>query len=98
MAQLANSYAARFLALGARNMAQNADMNWTDKYSWTDVLNFANNGLTTDFAPIGQGLPWDGGSWWDLNIKYLRQPGWGRVDCRVVNLLDPAYPCEVSHK
>jgi starch-binding outer membrane protein, SusD/RagB family len=92
MAQLANSYAARFLTLGARNMAQNADMNWTDKYSWNDVINFTNNGITTDFAPEGQGLPWDGGSWWDLNIKYLRQPGWGRVDCRVVNLLDPDYP------
>jgi starch-binding outer membrane protein, SusD/RagB family len=89
--QLANSYAARFLALGARTKEANDQMNWTS-YTWNDVLNFTNSGITTDFAPEGEGLPWDGGSWWDLNIKYLRQPGWGRVDCRVVNLLDPVYP------
>jgi starch-binding outer membrane protein, SusD/RagB family len=90
--QLANSYAARFLALGARSKAQNDNMSWTDKYSWSDVETFASKGLTEDFAPVGDGLPWDGGTWWDLNIKYLRQPGWGRVDMRVVNLLDPATP------
>lgn len=92
MAQLANSYAARFLTLGARTKAQNDDMSWSAKFSWTDVMNFTNNGLTSDFAPEGQGLPWDGGNWYDLNIKYLRQSGWGRADCRIVNLLDPAYP------
>lgn len=92
MAQLASSYAARFLALGARNVAQNETMNWSEKYSWNDVLEFTNNGISVDFAPEGGGLPWLGGTWWDLNIKYLRQPGWGRVDCRIVNLLDPAYP------
>jgi len=92
MAQLANSYAARFLTLGARTKAQNDNLSWTSKYTWTDVINFTNAGINTDFAPIGQGLPWDGGNWYDLNIKYLRQPGWGRVDCRVINLLDPAYP------
>lgn len=90
--ELANSYAARFLALGARTKAQNDGLTWNANYTWSDVLAFANNGLTVDFAPIGEGLPWDGGTWWDLNIKYLRQPGWGRVDMRVVNLLDPAAP------
>lgn len=92
MKELANSYAARFLTLAARNKAQNDDMSWTTQYSWGDVLTFTENGLTRDFAPEGQGLPWDGGTWWDLNIKYLRQPGWGRVDCRIINLLDPQYP------
>jgi hypothetical protein len=90
--QLANSYAARFLMLGARNKAQNDDLSWTDKYSWDDILSFANNGITTDFAPEGNGLPWNGGIWWDLNVKYLRQNGWTGVDCRVINLLDPLYP------
>ena len=89
---LASSHAARFLALGARNQKQNDDLSWTTNYSWQDILAFANNGLASDFAPIGNGLPWDGGTWWDLNIKYLRQAGWGRIDCRVVNLLDPQYP------
>ena len=87
MAQLANSYAARFLTLGARNKDQNDKMNWTNKYSWDDVINFTNNGLTADFAPDGQGLPWDGGSWWDLNIKYLRQPG-----LSLIHISEPTRP------
>ena len=91
LSQLANSYAARFLALGSRTHAQNEDLSWS-VYDWSNVLEYANEGLTTDFAPIGNGLPWEGGTWWDLNIKYLRQPGWGRVDMRVVNLLDPDQP------
>ncbi len=92
LAQLANSYAARFLTMGARTKAQNDNLSWTTKYTWANVVTFANAGITVDFAPEGQGLPWDGGSWYDLNIKYLRQDGWGRVDCRVINLLDPLYP------
>lgn len=90
--QLASSYAARFLALGARTKAQNDNMSWTNKYGWSDVLAYTNNGITVDFAPVGNGLPWDGGSWWDLNIKYLRQGGWARVDMRIINMMDPAQP------
>lgn len=92
MIQLANSYAARFLALGSRTKAQNEDLSWTTNFDWSDVLTYANNGITVDFAPVGNGLPWNGGSWWDLNIKYLRQSGWGRVDMRIVNMLDPTQP------
>lgn len=92
IAKLASSYAARFLALGARTKAQNEDLSWTSNYSWSDVLTYANNGLTVDFAPVGNGLPWDGGSWYDLNIKYLRQSGWGRVDMRIINMIDPNQP------
>lgn len=92
VARLASSYAARFLTLGARTKSQNETLSWTSKYDWSDVLTYANNGITVDFAPIGNGLPWDGGSWYDLNIKYLRQEGWGRVDMRVVNMIDPVQP------
>lgn len=92
IAQLANSYAARFLTLGARTKAQNTDLSWSTEYSWADVLNFAKDGIKVDFAPVGNGLPWDGGSWYDLNIKYLRQPGWGRVDMRIINMIDPNQP------
>ena len=92
VSKLASSYVARFLTLGARTKAQNETMSWTTKYDWADVLTYANKGLTADFAPVGNGLPWDGGSWWDLNIKYLRQPGWGRVDIRIINMMDPVQP------
>lgn len=89
--ELANSYAARFLALGARTEAQSDDISWTNLYDWSDVLTFTENGITTDFAPTGDGLPWEGGTWWDLGIKYLRNPGWGRIDSRVINLMDEDY-------
>ena len=89
--QLANSYAARFLAHGSRTKEQNDnDISWSS-YGWGDVLSFAQNGLTSDFAPVGDGLPWEGGTWWDLNIKYLRNPGWGRIHTRVIHLMDPAH-------
>ena len=89
--ELANSYAARFLAHGSRTKAQNDnDISWS-AYGWNDVLTFAQNGLTSDFAPTGDGLPWEGGTWWDLNIKYLRNPGWARIHPRVVNLMDPLH-------
>ena len=92
IAELASSYAARFLALASRTKAQNENLSWTSNYDWSDVLNYANNGVSVDFAPVGNGLPWDGGSWYDLNIKYLRQSGWGRVDMRVINMIDPNQP------
>ena len=91
VARLARSYAARFLTLGARTKAQNEELSWTH-YSWTDVLNYANKGINDDFAPVGNGLPWDGGSWFDLNIKYLRQDGWGRVDMRIISMFDANQP------
>ncbi len=86
LAGLANSYMARFLAISPRNSTQN------EQVDWAEVFSYAQNGITQDFAPLGDGLSWEGGKWWDLNIKYLRQPGWGRVDNRIVNLLDPDYP------
>ncbi len=91
IARLANSYIARLLAHGSRTKAQNDnDIAWS-AYGWNDVRTFADNGLTIDFAPIGDGLPWEGGTWWDLNIKYLRNPGWGRIDTRVINKMDPQH-------
>lgn len=92
ISQLAYSYAARFLTLGARNKLQNDDLSWTSMYDWNEVIYFTQSGIIEDFAPLGNGVPWNGGTWWDLNIKYLRQQGWGRVDCRIINLLDPDYP------
>ncbi len=91
LGRLSASYAARFLVLGSRTSEQNEDLSWTS-CDWSDVLAFAGNGITEDFAPVGDGGPWQGGTWWDLHIKYLRNPGWGRVDMRVMHLLDPSQP------
>ncbi|MBN2273307.1 MAG: RagB/SusD family nutrient uptake outer membrane protein [Bacteroidales bacterium] len=83
---LAHSFIARFLALTPRNKAQN------DAVNWQKVLDHANLGITEDFGPQGDGSPYEGATWWDENIIYLVNPGWARIDNRIINLMDPAYP------
>lgn len=80
--QFLNTLAARIYVLSARNAQQRDNLNWNR------VLNYAENGLTYDFA-VGQ----DG--WiqvWPDHIGYSIYPGWGRVDMRVINLMDPNTP------
>ena len=85
---LAHSYTARFLALTPRTKAQN------DAVNWQKVLDNANAGLTIDFGPAGDGEPYAGATWWDLNYYYLVNSGWARIRNRLINLMDPQYPKE----
>src|SRR5690606_10399024 len=49
-------------------------------------LGYTQNGLTYDFA-VGQ----DGwNQWWPDHIIYSIYPGWGRVDMRIINMMDPS--------
>ena len=84
--ELCNSYAARIMVMGSRTKAQN------EALDWTKVLSYAEDGLSFDFAPVGDALPYDGGVWYDLPKYYLNNTGWGRIDCRILNLMDPDYP------
>ncbi|OYT12517.1 MAG: hypothetical protein B6I19_09675 [Bacteroidetes bacterium 4572_114] len=79
--QLANSFAARFLVLASRNKADNQQVDWNR------VLTYANNGITRDLAPYMDGAAWN--SWFR---HYTVRPGWARIDCRIINLIDPDYP------
>jgi hypothetical protein len=79
--QLANSMAARLLSFAPRNKAEN------DAVNWATVLSYANKGLTYDFAPL-----MDDVNWYDLYHTYAPYQGWGQVDMRVVNMMDPAMP------
>src|SRR5690606_2175772 len=81
--QLANSYAARFIALNARNTAENAE---TD---WAAVERYARNGIESDFIIVGNGF---GTPWVHQFSIYATLTGWGRVDQRIVNLLDSSQP------
>lgn len=77
-----NTFAARILVNSARNSAQKAALDWSR------VLGYTENGLTYDFS-VGQ----DGwNDWWPDWIGYSIYPGWGRIDLRVVNMMDPSYP------
>lgn len=77
-----NTFAARILVMSARNEQQR------DNLDWDRVLDYAQNGLTYDFA-VGQ----DGWvDWWPDFIGYSIYPGWGRVDMRIVGMMDEDYP------
>jgi IS1 family transposase len=79
--KFANSFAARLLVYSSRNTDQNIAVDWTQ------VLNYANNGIENSFAPF-----LDDVYWYDLLKTYSIYPGWTRADHRIINLMDPNYP------
>jgi hypothetical protein len=81
LAQLANSYAARLLAYMPRNASENSSVNWAN------VKTYASNGITSDFMLLMDDITWANDYQW--NMAY---PGWGRVDMRVINMMDSSYP------
>jgi hypothetical protein len=61
--RLSHSYSARFLAAVARTPEERGQVNWAA------VISHANQGITQDFAPVGDGTTnfWDGPKWRALN-------------------------------
>jgi len=78
-AKLLNSFAARILVNSVRNSTQR------DALNWSDVLTYTSNGITSDFNVTGNG--WND-NWVNEWTLYSFFPGWGRVDMRVINLMD----------
>ena len=78
-AKYLNSLAARLMVNNVRNSTQR------DALDWNKVLNYANNGIDFDFYVGGDGYE----NWYNEWIIYAVYPGWGRVDMRVVHLMDP---------
>ena len=81
LAKLANSFAARILVYGARNASE------TNSINWSAVKAYASNGMDSDFFMDG-----DEEAWMSLYQQYANAGGWGRVDMRIVHLLDPNQP------
>jgi len=81
LVKLANSFAARLLVYAPRNKAEN------DQIDWTRVWAYAENGIDRDLAPY-----MDGTTWVNYFRYYTVRPGWARIDCRIINLIDPNYP------
>lgn len=80
--QLASSWAARLLSYSPRREEQSLAIDWNR------VLYYAQNGLEADFAPtLG-----DTYGWFDGFHFFSTYPGWGRVDMRILNLMDHDYP------
>ena len=80
--ELANSFMARFLVYKARNKQQNSE---TD---WAKVLEYANNGIKNPLV-----VHMDNTKWYCYYKHYTTsREGWARIDCRIINLMDPTYP------
>ena len=80
VSMMANSFAARFILYNTRNREMN------ELVDWTKLLSYAENGFNSDLAiEIGD-------DWYDRANFYLNNNGWGRIDHRIIHLMDPAYP------
>ncbi len=76
-----NSMGARMLVNNVRNTAQKGTLDWNK------VIAYTNKGLTSDLTIYADNI-----NWVDLTQFYLTLPGWGRVDMRIVQMMDPAMP------
>lgn len=79
--ELMSSMGARLMVTGVRNSSQR------DNLDWNKVLTYANNGISQDFAPLMDDVVWFCDLKWTMSYG-----GWGRVDMRVINLMDPSTP------
>lgn len=85
--KICNSFKARFIVQSARNL------NETNTIDWNAIKTLAENGITQDFGPTGD----NGVIWWSNVFVFSESPNGfgtfgGRLDMRVVNLLDPSQP------
>lgn len=81
LSELANSFAARFLVHAPRNKTEN------DMIDWARVKSYADEGISRNLEPY-----MDGSTWISWFRHYTVRPGWARVDCRIINLIDSNYP------
>lgn len=81
LSQLASSFAARLLVYGSRNANDNEAVNWSK------VLQYTENGIERDLAPYMDNVNWK--CWYKY---YTVRPGWARIDCRIINMMDSRYP------
>jgi starch-binding outer membrane protein, SusD/RagB family len=79
--QFANTMAAQLLAYTPRTAAEAAQVNWAK------VLQYANNGITSDFTVVG-----DANIWWSEFMGYFDLPSWMRIDQKLVHKMAPNVP------
>lgn len=80
-AQVLSSFKARFIGMHSRTAAENASADWAA------VLAATNNGLTEDFAPLGDGFT----TWADGKRRYHQNVTWARISQRIITeMADPS--------
>jgi len=85
MSRLAHSFIARLLVYAPRNPEQ------SNAVSWEKVLYHSERGIQADFTIEGDG---NGGDrkWMSWYKYFLARPNWGKVDMRIVHMLDESIP------
>ncbi len=82
-AQLIHAFAARFTANVARTKAERSAVDWAA------VQSHVANAIDSDFNIFADA--WETGFWYNEHLVYLIYPGWGRVDMRLINMMDDSY-------
>ncbi len=77
--QFLNTFAARLMVNMPRNKTQK------DALDWGRILNYTKNGLSYDLNVTSDNYT----TWYNEWVVYQIYPGWGRVDMRIINMLDP---------
>jgi len=88
--RMSNTLAARTLALGARNAAENAATDWAKVKAYAEKG--ISSGTPIDISVVGD----DCNNWCSLYLFYADEPTWLRVDQRVINMMNPTYPAKFS--
>ena len=83
LSKLAHSYIVRLMVYAPRNKDKSTSV------SWSEVLDHVNKGITEDFNVEGDGKS---GNWMPWMKYYLGRPGWGKLDMRIVNMMDDNLP------
>mgnify|MGYP003344771405 CR=1 FL=1 len=81
--KLVNTYMARFIVNYPRNQNES-------NIDWSFVKQISSEGIESDFT-INHSF-WESGDWYKEDLIYSTYPGWGRVDMRVINMMDDSYP------
>ncbi len=85
MSILAHSFIARLMVYAPRNVSE------TNSVDWQKVLQHSQLGITDDFYIMGDGDITDR-KWMSWYKYYMARPTWGKVDMRVVHMLDNTQP------
>jgi hypothetical protein len=92
--KVANTMAARTIALMPRTGAENTAA------QWARVLSYAEKGIGGT-GPGAAGrfdftIAADGNNWWSYIASYYDEATWMRVDMRVINMMDPTQPAKYA--
>lgn len=79
LGNLANFMAAKIMLSSPRTKTENENLDWSK------ILSYAQNGLEQDYKIIADN---NFSTWSAMYIYYGTNPGWGRVDMRIVDMLD----------